>query len=331
MTPTTPFLLPVNSSSMKHLLTSSETVPAQGFLAIVRRVIRIVGRVLRRAQEHHIYLAASGIAFNILLFILPTMLVMVFVIGALLDKAVVLGAIEDFLLDVLPADGGLDGAIDLIQEELNTVLANYSDAGWIGIPVLFWVSLTLFSSVRTALNAVFGFNQLRSFVGSVLRDSMLLMIFIMAILGTTYTPSLIAVVSAWGTRTFSGMGVQIFTATTPYLVRALLSYLFFIALYTFAPNKRPPIMVVLISALLCWVGWDCARFAFGWYVKNLANYSKMYGIYGAVVAVAFWMYYSSLVLLFAGEIAQYWHEARRRKQLEHVQGKQFARAATQRL
>jgi membrane protein len=300
---------------MQHSYTSNP-LEERGFVPMSKRAYRTMRRILRRAEDHHIYLAASGIAFNILLFTLPTMLVMVFIIGAFMDQASVIAVIEDFLLDVLPPDGGLDAAIDLIKSELNSVLVNYKGAGWIGIPVLFWVSLTLFSSLRTGLNAVFSFTQKeRRFPGSaLLKDTFLLSLFVGAVFMSNATPRIAAHAADWATNTVAGG--QIFKSVIASGVTALIVYLFFIALYSFTPNRLPTISVVLSSALFCLVFWEVARYAFGLYVKYFATYGKVYGIYGAAVAVAFWVYYSALVILFSAEIAQYWYEARRRRALE---------------
>lgn len=303
----------------------SSPLEERGFVPNAKRFIRTTRRILRRADDHHIYLAASGIAFNILLFMLPTMLVMVFVIGAFMDQASVISIIEDFLLDVLPPDGGLDAGIDLIKAELTSVLGNYKGAGWIGIPVLFWVSLTLFSSLRTGLDAVFSFTQERRFLGSaMLKDTFLLSIFVGAVFMSNATPRIAAHAAEWATT--SVVDGQFFKSAVASLVTGLIVYLFFVSLYSFAPNRLPPISVVLSSAFFCMVFWETARYGFGLYVKYFATYGKVYGIYGAAVAVAFWVYYSALVVLFSGEIAQYWYESRRRSRLEkkHLSGLQSA-------
>jgi membrane protein len=303
----------------------SESQEEHGFLPTVKRIWRVLSRILRRADEHHIYLAASGIAFNILIFILPTMLVMVFVIGVFIDRTLVIGAIEDFLLDVLPPDGGLDATIDLVKSEINNVLQNSGSAAWIGIPALFWVSLALFGSIRTALNAVFGFRHEKTFWSAIGRDSLLLLLFVIAILMSNTAPRIALSAADWATATVSGgYLVRVFVSTT---VSMAIVYLFFVSLYSFTPNRLPPISVILSSALFSVVFWQCARFGFGFYVKNFATYGKVYGIYGAAVAVAFWVYYSALVILFSGELGQYWYESRRRRKLEAKHSTVFAKAS----
>ena len=304
---------------------SSLNEQKKGIFPAIKRFWRVVSLILRRADDHHIYLAASGIAFNILIFILPTMLVMVFVIGVFMDRALVVGAIEDFLLDVLPPDGGLDAAIDLIKSEINNVLQNSGSAAWIGIPALFWVSLALFGSLRTGLNAVFGFRHERTFFSSLGRDSLLLLLFVMAVLMSNSAPRIAASIADWMAITLtSGLWLRSVVAT---FVSVTIVYVFFVSLYSFAPNRLPPLSVILSSALLSVIFWQCARFGFGFYVKNFATYGRVYGIYGAAVAVAFWVYYSALVILFSGEIGQYWYEARRRRKVASKHGAVFSKAA----
>ncbi|MCS6809589.1 MAG: YihY/virulence factor BrkB family protein [Bacteroidota bacterium] len=278
-----------------------------------RSAWRLVRRILRRADEHHIYLAAAGIAFNILLFILPTILVVIFVISAFTDRAVVIAAIEDFLLDVLPSDGGLDAAIDIIKFEVNTVLQNSDSAAWIGFPTLFWFSLTLFGSIRTALNTVFGFRQERRLWSAVRRDFLLLGLFIGAVLLSNAMPQITHSVAEWTITTVTGSEIVKSAIVTGVSLSIL--YIFFVSLYMCTPNRLPPVSVVLVSALCSVVFWQCARVGFGFYIKHIASYGKVYGIYATVVALAFWVYYSALLILLSGEIAQYWYEARRRRKL----------------
>jgi membrane protein len=272
-----------------------------------------VNRILRRADEHHIYLAASGIAFNIVLFILPTILVMVFVVGLLMDRGSILLLVESFLLDVLPPSGGLDGAIEVINKEIISILKNYEGAGWIGVPMLFWVSLTLFSSMRTGLNTAFGIVRIRTFFGSLLRDSALFFLFIAAVLTSANAALISHSIADWITT--ADRGQEVLTVIS-FIISTLVSYIFFIALYCLAPNTLPPMRVVLLSTLICSASWGLARYAFGYYLANFASYGKMYGVYGAAVALALWVYYSALTILMSAELAQYWFEDRRRRRLE---------------
>jgi membrane protein len=314
-------LLPSSTADSTIESVRSETkavVPKRKGIAITKRRLEVawqnLNRILRRADEHHIYLVASGVAFNIVLFILPTMLVVVFMVGLMMDQRSVLALIESFLLDVLPPNGGLDGAIELIKKEIIAILKNYEGAGWIGVPMLFWVSLTLFNSIRTGLNTAFGIIRTRTFLGSLVKDSMLFALFVAAVLTSANASFISHSITDWIKTTIdNGEAVLAIIAFT---ISTITSYIFFVSLYSLAPNKLPPWSVVFLSAFLCSALWGLARYGFSFYLVNFASYGKMYGIYGAAVALALWIYYSALTMLISAELAQYWYEDRRRRRLE---------------
>jgi membrane protein len=47
--------------------------------------------------------------------------------------------------------------------------------------------------------------------------------------------------------------------------------------------------------------WWITTAAFGWYVRNIANYNVLYGSIGAVVALLVWMYLLSIIALLGCE------------------------------
>ena len=58
--------------------------------------------------------------------------------------------------------------------------------------------------------------------------------------------------------------------------------------------------------------WLVATAAFGWYVRNLANYNVLYGGVGTSIALLVWMYLMSLIALLGCEFnAEYEREAGR--------------------
>ena len=69
-------------------------------------------------------------------------------------------------------------------------------------------------------------------------------------------------------------------------------------LYYLAPNCEDRFRRVLPGAFLATVGWLIASAGFGWYVKNMAVYSKIYGNLGTLIALMIWMYLGALIILF---------------------------------
>lgn len=72
-------------------------------------------------------------------------------------------------------------------------------------------------------------------------------------------------------------------------------------LYCLGPNPPRPVSTVWPGAILATALWWITTQAFGWYVRNIANYNVLYGSVGAVVALLVWMYLLSVIALIGCE------------------------------
>lgn len=63
------------------------------------------------------------------------------------------------------------------------------------------------------------------------------------------------------------------------------------------PNRRQTWRHIWPGAFVTTLLWLIATVAFGWYVRNIANYNVMYGSVGAVIALIVWMYVLAVVAL----------------------------------
>jgi membrane protein len=72
-------------------------------------------------------------------------------------------------------------------------------------------------------------------------------------------------------------------------------------LYCVGPNRPIKLRAVWPGALLATLLWLGATSGFAWYVRNVANYSVLYGSIGAVIALVVWMYLLSVIALLGCE------------------------------
>jgi membrane protein len=72
-------------------------------------------------------------------------------------------------------------------------------------------------------------------------------------------------------------------------------------MYYFGPNRRQRWRNVWPGALLATALWLVTTLAFGWYVRNLAQYNVLYGSIGGVIAMLVWMYLLSAIALLGCE------------------------------
>lgn len=73
-------------------------------------------------------------------------------------------------------------------------------------------------------------------------------------------------------------------------------------LYFSAPNLPRPWKWITPGAVFALVLWLVISFSFKLYVTRISNYTLTYGSLGSVMALMFWLYLTSIVILIGGEI-----------------------------
>ncbi|MGQ9635718.1 MAG: YihY/virulence factor BrkB family protein [Bryobacteraceae bacterium] len=72
-------------------------------------------------------------------------------------------------------------------------------------------------------------------------------------------------------------------------------------LYSLGPNRPQQWRFVWPGALLSTLLWFSSTLAFGWYVRNIADYNLLYGSVGAAIALVVWLYVLAAVALLGCE------------------------------
>ena len=76
----------------------------------------------------------------------------------------------------------------------------------------------------------------------------------------------------------------------------------FYLIYAFLPNRKLKFNNIMVGTIFTTIGWVVASLLFSFYVNNFANYEKIYGSLGGVIALISWLYTSTLIILLGGEL-----------------------------
>jgi membrane protein len=94
------------------------------------------------------------------------------------------------------------------------------------------------------------------------------------------------------------------------LISLLLAFFFtfcmFFFLYKFIPYRRMRTKTALYAALGASVLWELAKQGFRLYLFNVVDLSKVYGSFGLLFALVFWVYYSCMVFILGAEMGWVW-------------------------
>jgi len=68
------------------------------------------------------------------------------------------------------------------------------------------------------------------------------------------------------------------------------------------PNRRLSLREVLPGSIFAATSWILVSSLFSLYINNFADFSKMYGSIGGIIALLVWLYWISIIILLGGEL-----------------------------
>ena len=289
---------------------------------VVSNALDFVRRVYEKAGEDNIFFLSGGIAFNIMVAAVPFLLLLVAGFGFVLSWAVDDPArtTVEYVLHILPPSQAVK---NVTYKLVNDIITRRTRFGILGVVLFVWTSTRLFGTLRSVLKEIFDLQEERSIVRGKLFDmEMVIVSGSLFLLNTGITLALEAV-HAFGQRWLLRWGWEEIPAVQAAYVRILafaFTYLMFLLMYRFLPARRTAWGVALVAATFTSVAWELLKGVFAWYVSHVANYANTYGALAALVILVFWIYYSAMVFVLGGEVAQVWDLRRiRRRQREMLE------------
>ena len=268
------------------------------------------GGLYTRIDEHHLFLNASGLAFELFLCIIPFILIIFAVLGSILASNNIQYQINLLVDTIIPYYEYSEFVKKIIFTRINEVIEYKTIAGIIGGFGLFFAASGLFSSMRTILNQVFGITKNVNLILGKLRDFALVVMVILIFFLTTICAPIIDVLaqSAGQFEELAFFKAPIFQHFFLSLLSFTIIFLVFSVLYITVPLKKLRKRSIVVSAFWAALLWETAKQLFGYYLYHFSSFGKIYGTYALVVVVAFWIYFSSVVFIVGAEIGKLFQE-----------------------
>jgi len=277
--------------------------------------------LIDRIGKNHVFLEASGLAFSIIVCIVPFVLIVFAVLGFVLESPTIRVEINNFIDRLIPYSDAAETVKQIVFERAQEFKVNKNIAGIFGILGLLWASSRLFSSMRTILNISYKNRLGGSIFGDVvakLRDlAMVLLVLFYFLLATTVIPGLAVLEKVTEDSTIlEFLHIQfvgdIIVQAASFII---LTFAFFV-IYYFVPQAKIPLKVILVSALWGAFFWGIAEYLFRIYINNFVNLKRIYGAYVLFIVAVFWIFYTSVVLIVGAEIGQLYRERLRKREKE---------------
>lgn len=254
---------------------------------------------------------AGALAFNLLLYLFPLLLLMVSLLGyTVLDSDRAMNEVQLILKAFLPRSQ------QALADNLTAVVANRGLLGFFGFLSFFIFSTFLFGSVRTALNSVFRIEQERSLVHGFGIDLFMMgltaLLLLLAVAASWFLALAAAVVErypSWTALTQPGL-----IALSKVIGIAVTIVLFYV-LYRFPPATTISTQGLVMASVTGTLLFQLAKWGFIWYVAAAKSNVELYGALGGVIVLLVWLYYASGVFILGAEIGKAYDRRRSSPQL----------------
>jgi membrane protein len=276
------------------------------------------GGLYRRIGENHILLLSGGLAFSVIICIIPFVLIVIYLLGKFLQSASVSNQIDLFVETFIPYLSYSNYVKEIIHSRADELVAYKNVAGYIGIAGLFFAASGLFSSMRTGLNVIFKASGASpGYVGKLRDLGMVVLVILFFVLSIAILPVMEIIKDS--ARRFQFL--QIFELSNVegklfFMMTILTIFMLFYTLYNLVPYKRLGWKVPAVGAFWAAVLWAVAKEIFGYYITNMASIKRVYGTYVLFAVVTFWIYYTSVIFLIGAQIGQLYRERIEKRRTE---------------
>jgi membrane protein len=296
------------------LLSSIAKLTSSTTYSVVRRKLLFYKIWMKETLLHTFYkdncsLMAAAISFYAILSVLPLFLLFISVSGFIIHSSTqAFQAVTELLLKLFPASTVEVFSIlyDLIQRK--TVF------GLIGLAGLAWAASRIFSAVENAMNIVWKVPKGRAYWHSKFISLLLVPVSVLIMLSSLaftafYTVAKDFRVPLLGLRVSqAAFASKLFAVLLPLILGVILFFL----IYKIIPSRKVTTKAALLGAVYASGLWEVAKLVFDIYIKNYANFQKIYGSFGTLVVMFFWFYYSAFILIMGAEIGSNYEETKRK-------------------
>ncbi|MBN1301600.1 MAG: YihY/virulence factor BrkB family protein [Melioribacteraceae bacterium] len=269
-----------------------------------------VGGVFKRMDKNHLFLSGAGIAFSILLSLVPFILLSLSILGNIIDPNTIEDQIKRVIETIIPYPEYAGYVQKSIIKRIPDVIEYSTVTGYIGAFGLLFTSTWLFSSMRSVLNKIYKSEEERGAFWGLIRDfGMVLLVIIFIAMSTFILPVLNILIDAAEKVEILGVfRVSEFMDSIFSLIGILIIFLMFFTFYKLIPYAKLGKRIPVVSAFWATIFWELAKELFGYYVYDFLSENRVYGAFIIIVVVLFWLFYSSCLFILGAEIGQLYRE-----------------------
>jgi membrane protein len=262
-------------------------------------VVLLIFRTVREMGLDDATHMAAGVAYYAILSLFPLTIGLLFVFSLVLESHVVEGELVEFFQTYLP------GSNEILAHNIQAVEGIRGVLGVIGVIGLFWTASAMFGAISRAVNRAWDIHEDRPFyidkVRNILMSCGVGMLFLASMAATTSIQILgrIDLPGVGQLEFLEHGGINLLTRPLPFVFTLAI----FLMVYKYVPNTETRWRYIWPGALVAAIAFEVGKSLFVFYLENFADYAKVYGSLGSVVAFLAWTYISALILIAGAELS----------------------------
>jgi membrane protein len=260
-----------------------------------RSFARIIGEAFQRYGRIDGEQCAASFAYYAFFSLFPLILLLVvvgtfFVPDRLQAALQVVKQVEEYVPLQAKDKAVLIGTID-------NAIQNGWRAGIFGFLALIWSALRFFQALVIGVNRAWGFKDYNWW------KLPLKNLFMIGILISALVLGLVAPLIFNGLKTIYYLDFKLIVGVLPTILPPTILFYGLLMFYKFAPRRPARFSQVWIAALLATLFLELGQNVFAWYLGAFTNFNALYGVFGTIMGLLLWIYFSGVILLLGGCIA----------------------------
>jgi membrane protein len=250
-------------------------------------------RAFSRFSQNRATETAAGISFYAIFSFFPLLVFLVMATSSLLAQPAIQEILRNFLATAFPI------SLEPLLDEVNAMLQTNDSLNLIALIGFMWAASSVFNAFMVGVNRAWGRSDMRSMIKSRLVALALVTSFAIVLVVFMIAVALFRLVAGL----LLPFWQQILVILIPAVVQILILYL----LYRWGPVTRSPThkKAALLGAIITGLALEITNAIYTWYLQSgWSSYDVIYGSLGAIIGLLFWVYVSSLILLFGAYLAE---------------------------
>ena len=251
---------------------------------------------------------ASSIAFYTI-FSMPAILIIALSIGTTFYER---NVVQDELINQAERLVGLN-----IEKEITEIISNATldatstFAKTVGVLTLIFSATTVFASLQTSLNKIWGIKpkpgrDIVKFIVNRLLSLAMVAVVGFLLLVSLVVDALLAIFQGFLSKIMEGFTLYILQGMNVLISIGFITVIFALV-FKVLPDANVKWRDVWVGAFVTTILFSIGKFLIGFYLGN-SSFSSAYGAAGSLVIILVWIYYSTIIVLFGAELTSVYTE-----------------------